>query len=100
MKEVKKTKKIKEGYTETISVSDLWRIIGKSMGASDDMSDAAKAARNISSYFDLDGLEPLIKIGIETDKGGVYPDKNKVMSIITPDNKAYKSHMTDFGIPF
>lgn len=33
---VKKKKTIKEGYTETISLSDLWRIIGKSMGASDE----------------------------------------------------------------
>jgi hypothetical protein len=64
------------------------------------MSEAARLARNIESYFDLDGLEPLIKIGIETDRGGVYQDKNKVLSIITPDNKAYKSHTSAFDMPF
>jgi hypothetical protein len=65
-----------------------------------DMSDAARQARNINSYIDLNGLEPLIKIGIETDRGGIYQDKNKVLSIITPDNKVYKSYITAFDMPF
>jgi hypothetical protein len=64
------------------------------------MSEAARLARNIESYFDLDGLEPLIKIGIETDRGGVYRDKNKVLSIIPPNNTAYQSHMSAFDMPF
>jgi hypothetical protein len=90
--------------------SDQWVTMGKSRIRAiiesaknidpKDMSDAAKTARNINTYFDLDGLELLIKIGIESDRSGVYPDKNRVASIITPDNKAYKSHMTDLDMPF
>lgn len=65
-----------------------------------DMSEAAKAARNINSYFDLDGLEPLLRIGIESDRNGAYPDKNKVASIVTPDNKAYKIYTDSFDMPW
>ncbi|GHT96726.1 hypothetical protein FACS1894122_15270 [Alphaproteobacteria bacterium] len=41
----------------------------------------------------MDGLEVVIKVGIEIDKGGVYKDKNKVVSIVTPDKPMYKEHM-------
>ncbi|GHU13155.1 hypothetical protein FACS189449_08140 [Alphaproteobacteria bacterium] len=57
-----------------------------------DMSENAMAARRINSFGELDGLEVVIKIGIESDKGGVYKDKNKVVSIITPDHQMYKNY--------
>jgi hypothetical protein len=58
-----------------------------------DVSEAAMAARKIKTFDDLNQLEVVIKIGIEIDKGGVYKDKNKVVSIITPDKPMYKEHM-------
>jgi hypothetical protein len=57
-----------------------------------DMSEAAMSARKIASFEELNGLDIVIKIGIERDKDGAYHDKNKVASIITPDNVAYKDH--------
>ncbi|GHU19184.1 hypothetical protein FACS189472_08610 [Alphaproteobacteria bacterium] len=58
-----------------------------------DASEAAIEARKIKSFDDLNKLEVVIKIGIEIDKGGVYKDKNRVVSIITPDKPIYKEHM-------
>ncbi|GHT97580.1 hypothetical protein FACS1894126_1890 [Alphaproteobacteria bacterium] len=60
-----------------------------------DASEVAAEARKIKSFDDLNRLEVVIKIGIEIDKGGVYKDKNRVVSIITPDNSAYKEHMNN-----
>jgi hypothetical protein len=64
------------------------------------MSEAAATARKINSFEDLDGLEVVIKIGIESNKSGAYPDKNRIFSIITPDNKLYKTYMTNSDIPW
>ncbi|GHT98549.1 hypothetical protein FACS1894126_4130 [Alphaproteobacteria bacterium] len=58
-----------------------------------DVSEAAIAGRKINSFDDLNQLEVVIKVGIEIDKGGVYKDKNKVVSIVTPDKPMYKEHM-------
>jgi hypothetical protein len=65
-----------------------------------DMSEAAMAARNINSFEELNGLEVAIKIGIESDRNGVYQDKNKVSSIITPDHKMYQTYMSFADIPW
>jgi hypothetical protein len=59
-----------------------------------DMSEAAQAARKIDSWDELDGLEPVVKIGIESDRSGVHPNKNRIASIITPDKPEYKTHMS------
>jgi hypothetical protein len=61
-----------------------------------DVSIAAVQARRISSHDRLDGLIVIIKIGIERDKRGFYPDKNRIVSIITPDSKDYRP--TDDGM--
>ncbi|GHU19935.1 hypothetical protein FACS189472_10450 [Alphaproteobacteria bacterium] len=58
-----------------------------------DVSETAMAGRKINSFDDLNQLEVVIKVGIEIDKGGVYKDKNKVVSIVTPDKPMYKEHM-------
>jgi hypothetical protein len=60
-----------------------------------DSSEAAMTARNINSFEELNGLEVVIKIGIESDRSGVYQDKNIVASIITPDHKMYKEYMNN-----
>jgi hypothetical protein len=65
-----------------------------------DMSEKAKQARNISSFLDLDGLEPIIKIGIERDRNGAYPDRNKILGVITPDSIAYQTYIASFDMPW
>jgi hypothetical protein len=93
-----------------ISGSDQWVNMGKSRIRAilesakninpKDMSEAAMAARKINSFDELDGLEMLIKIGIEHDRSGVYQDKNKVASIITPGSQFYKEYMSGQDIPW
>jgi hypothetical protein len=65
-----------------------------------DMSEVAMAARKIDSFSELDGLEPIIKIGVEHDRSGIYQDKNKVASIITPDSQLYKTYTAAADIPW
>jgi hypothetical protein len=65
-----------------------------------DMSDTAMAARQINSFEELNGLEAIIKIGVESDRSGVYQDKNRVASIITPDHIAHKDYMNASDIPW
>jgi hypothetical protein len=65
-----------------------------------DMSESAMTARKINAFEELNGMDVVIKIGIESDRGGVYQDKNRVMSIVTPDNFAYKDYMSTNDIPW
>jgi hypothetical protein len=93
-----------------INGSDQWINMGKSRVRAilesakninpKDMSDVAIAARKINSFDELNGLEMIIKIGIESDRSGVYQDKNKIVSIITPDHAMYKEYMTNSEIPW
>jgi hypothetical protein len=93
-----------------ISGSDQWVNMGKARIRAilesakninpKDMSETAMAARKIDSFGELEGLEPIIKIGIEHDRSGVYQDKNKVASIITPDNSFYKDYVNNQDIPW
>jgi hypothetical protein len=52
----------------------------------DDISDAAKAARQITSWGDLDGLCFVCRVGIEPAQNG-YKAKNKLDYVITPDRQ-------------
>lgn len=52
-----------------------------------DKSPEAKAKRKITSFADLDGLEVIIKVGIEG--GGEYADKNRIAAVITAENPLY-----------
>jgi hypothetical protein len=54
----------------------------------DDMSDAAKAARRIDGYCDLEGLRFMARLGIEP-ASGTYRAKNFIQEIITPDMPGY-----------
>jgi hypothetical protein len=93
-----------------ISGSDVWVNMGKARLRAilesaknispKDMSEAAISARKIDSFGELEGLEPIIKIGIEHDRSGVYQDKNRIMSIITPDNKMHQMYMSGADIPW
>lgn len=57
-----------------------------------DTSEKAQKARIISGYEDLEGLEVVIKIGIESDPTGVYEDRNTIVAIITPENPIYSNY--------
>lgn len=54
-----------------------------------DMSDAAKAKRNLRGFRDLDGIEFIARIGVKrgdpAPDGGVYPDKNIIAHIVEPN---------------
>jgi len=65
-----------------------------------DMSETAVTARQINSFTEINNLDIVIKIGIEHDKNGMYQDKNRVVSIITPDHFAYAEYMHGNDIPW
>jgi hypothetical protein len=93
-----------------ISGSDQWINMGKARIRAilesakninpKDMSETAMSARKINSFEELNGLEVAIRVGIESDRSGVYQDKNKVASIITPDHLAYKEYTSGQDIPW
>lgn len=53
----------------------------------------ARKGRQVKSWGDFSGLEFAVEIGIEKNKTGQYPDKNKILKVITPDNKNYQTVM-------
>jgi hypothetical protein len=55
----------------------------------DDTSDAAKTARQIASYGDLDGLRFVARIGVEPAQGS-FRAKNTLDEAITPDRQAWR----------
>ncbi len=66
-----------------------------------DMTETAIQARQINSFDELNGLDVVIKIGVEHDKSGVYNDKNRVAAIITPEHFRYNEVMNHSDdIPF
>lgn len=65
-----------------------------------DLSETATKARQIDSFEELNNLDVVIKIGIEHDKSGQYQDKNRILSIITPDHFAYAEFMNGNDIPW
>lgn len=84
-----------EGTTEghqkaaDISASRIRAILESARGIRpEDESEAAKAARRINSWGDLDSVRFVAKIGIEKGKDG-YKDKNILSEVITPDRKAW-----------
>ncbi|NVM39107.1 hypothetical protein HWX16_02085 [Ochrobactrum intermedium] len=67
-------------------------MLNSARGLSDkDQSEAAQAARRISGFADLDGLEFVARIDIGTDANG--DDKNEVRAAVTPDHKDYAAIM-------
>jgi hypothetical protein len=55
----------------------------------DDESDAAKAARRLTGWGDLNKLRFVVKIGVEPPQNG-YKAKNKIDQVITPDRQDWK----------
>jgi hypothetical protein len=67
-------------------------MLNSARGISDkEMSPEAQAARRISGFADLDGIEFIARIDIGTDASG--DDKNEIRSAVTPDNRDYAQVM-------
>jgi hypothetical protein len=67
-------------------------MLNSARGISDkDMSAEAQAARRISGFADLDGIEFIAHIDIGTDASG--DDKNEIRSAVTPDHRDYAQVM-------
>ncbi|MEG9883512.1 MAG: hypothetical protein V6Z86_02640 [Hyphomicrobiales bacterium] len=67
-------------------------MLNSARGISDkDMSAEAQAARRISGFADLDGIEFVARIDIGTDASG--DDKNEIRSAVTPDHRDYAQIM-------
>src|SRR5215831_20016948 len=82
-----------QGHAEAakISASKLRAILESARGIRpDDKSDAAKEARRIGSYGDLNGLSFIARIGVEPPQDG-YKAKNWLDHVVTPDEKTWKS---------
>jgi len=80
------------GHVEAgnISAGKLRAILESARGIKpDDTSDAAKQARRIESYGDLNGISFLARIGVEPPQNG-YKAKNRLDHVITPDEKAWQ----------
>jgi hypothetical protein len=71
-------------------------MLNSARGISDkDTSAQAQAARRISGFADLDGLEFVARIDIGTDTNG--EEKNEIRAAVTPDHKEYAALMG--GVP-
>lgn len=67
-------------------------MLNSARGISDkDVSPQAQAARRISGFGDLEGLEFVAKIDIGTDANG--EDKNEIRAAVTPDHRGYAEAM-------
>lgn len=62
-----------------------------------DTSERAAAIRNLSSFGKLNDLNCLIKVGIEEDKTGQYEDRNKIVAVITNNQKEYAQFRTEMS---
>jgi hypothetical protein len=79
------------GHAEAanISAAKLRAILESARGIKpDDTSDAARQARRIGSYGDLNGLSFIARIGVEPPQNG-YKAKNRLDHVVTPDEKAW-----------
>jgi hypothetical protein len=81
-----------EGHAKAseISASQIRAIVESARGIRpDDESEAAKQARRINNWGDLDGIRFIGKVGIEKGKDG-YKDKNTLWAAVTPDRKDWQ----------
>jgi len=86
------------GHAEAIKISraKLCAIIECARGIRpNDMSETARQARHLNSYGDFDGLRFIARIGIEkgaarSSGDGTFPDKNRLLEVITPDRREWQ----------
>ena len=62
-----------------------------------DNSPQAQAARRISGFADLDGLEFVARVDVGTDTNG--DEKNEIRAAVTPDHKDYAALMGVVAVP-
>lgn len=82
---------VTEGHQKAadISASRIRAILESIHGIRpEDESDAAKNARRLASWGDLNNVRFIAKIGVEKGKDG-YKDKNTLSEVITPDRKTW-----------
>lgn len=73
-------------------------MLNSARGISDkDISPNAQAARRITSFADLDGIEFVGKIDVGPDANG--EDKNEVRMVLTPDQRDYAQIMGCVALP-
>lgn len=73
-------------------------ILNSARGISDkDVSPEAQAARRISGFADLDGLEFVGRIDVGTDASG--EEKNEIRGAVTPDHRDYAQLMGRHAAP-
>lgn len=73
-------------------------MLNSARGISDkDNSPQAQAARRISGFGDLDGLEFIARIDVGTDSNG--DDKNDIRTAVTPDHREYAALMGSVAAP-
>ena len=73
-------------------------MLNSARGISDkDISPNAQAARRITSFADLDGIEFVGKIDVGPDANG--EDKNEVRMALTPDHRDYAQIMGRVALP-
>jgi hypothetical protein len=88
-----------EGHTTAvdISMSRLRAFLESAFAIeSEDESEEAQAARVIEDWTDIDGLEVLVKIGVEKSKDPQYPDKNRIVAFVGPDSKDWEEFGPDW----
>ena len=93
-----------KGAKKNAEGADVWGDMGGSLIRSilesaynihpNDKSERSIKARSLESYNDLEGLQFVVKIGVEIDKTGQYSDKNKIVAAITPADKNYTTLMS------
>ena len=78
------------GEAGEISRSRIRAILESARGVKpSDTGEAARKARLIENYGELNGLRFLGKIGVEPARGN-YPAKNTLLEVITPDRQAWR----------
>jgi hypothetical protein len=81
-----------DGHKQAADISRLMlrAILESARGVKpDDTSEAAKAARNVSGWGDLDGIHFIGRIGVRPAQGH-YAAKNTLLEVITPDRKHWR----------
>ena len=81
-----------DGQKQAVDISrrTLRAILESARGIKpDDMSESAKAARQVAGWGDFDGIRFIGRIGVEPAKGQ-YPAKNILLEVITPERKNWK----------
>jgi hypothetical protein len=65
----------------------------------EDMSDAAKAKRQLRGLADLNGITFVAKIAVEPNKDARYPDHNRLDHPVLPNEKEWRAVMNGETVP-